>query len=123
MCEVTPEGYKMDDGKLIRFTDKLESIPPKYSTELSNNVINAWDGFLIHRSILDLEEKIIPVLAKISNHTEDCPINKNAIKSLALDEIKKFGKTKWAGFFGKTRDLSVIIFMILGIIALVKNFL
>jgi hypothetical protein len=111
MCEVTQDGYKMTDGEFVRFADEIQNISPKHIEEMNRSNPTSWDSFLVHKQISCLEKKILKAL------------NNGGIRKIVTEEIKILSKTKYANFFSKARDISVILTMITTIIVLIKNFL
>ncbi len=87
MCKITVNGYRMEDGTLIRFKDiNIQNLPVHHIEELHRTSATAWDIVLLRNSIDEMKDAFYEENKK---HIKGCPLNREGIAEIVREEIKK----------------------------------
>lgn len=73
------DGYILPSGEVVKYQADISNIQPKVIEELRNEQVNGWQIFLLHRAILEMEERI--------STSHNCPLRPDKINDLIDKKI------------------------------------
>lgn len=119
MCQIEKDGYRMSDGTLIHFDADLSGIPVRYINEMNDNTPTAWDSFQTHKSLINMEKKI---LQRIDDHGIGCPMNPVAISNLVDKRIVETKVNTKKSMRENLKDILLLLTIIAQVVIIVKVF-
>ena len=116
MCKLSKNGYEMDDGTLIPFTNiSLADIAPKHINELNKNASTMWDSLLMRSSIIELKDVV-------QNLSVTKKVKEERIREIANEEIRAFPKRKLFSMAKTAKGITILLGLLIAIVSVISIF-